>query len=202
MVRKLLALIVAITGIALICPALAQPGPAGPGGPEPGGGIAPGKVPGRDNLRRAAGGRGGASGLLTAMYDPQTVTTVKGAVETLGTMPPRGWGAIRSAVLKTDQGNITVYLSPDWHLAQQKISLKAGDQLEATGSKATLGEQPCVIAKDLKVDGKTVTLRDDQGVPVWRGQRPPRVPVKPSNPNPVSADTPGKSGAPASPAGQ
>jgi hypothetical protein len=137
------------------------------------------------------------------MYDPQTVTTVKGAVESLGTMPPiRVWGAIRSAVLKTDQGNITVYLSPDWYLAQEKISLKPGDPMEATGSKVTMGEQPAVIAKDLKVGGQTITLRDGQGVPVWAGQRPPRVPVKPSNPNPVSADPPGKSGAPASPTGQ
>jgi hypothetical protein len=194
---------VAIISIALICPALAQPGPGGAAGPEPGGGIAPGKGPGRDNLRRAAGGRGGASGLLTAMYDPQTVTTVKGPVESLGIIPPtRVWGAIRSVVLKTDQGNITVYLSPDWYLAQQKISLKPGDHLEATGSKVTMGEQPCVIAKDFKVGGQTITLRNDQGVPVWAGQRPPRGPVKPSGPNPVSADAPGKSGAPASPTGR
>jgi len=203
MVRKLLALIVAITGIALICPALAQPGPGGAGGTEPGGGIAPGKVPGRDNLRRAAGGRGGAAGLLTTMYDPQTVTTVKGAVESLGIIPPtRVWGAIRSVVLKTDQGNITVYLSPDWHLAQQKISLKPGDHLEATGSRVTMGKQPAVIAKDLKVGSETITLRNDRGVPVWAGQRPPRSPVKPLNPNPASADPPGKSEAPAPPTGQ
>ncbi len=203
MVRKFLALIVAITGIALICPALAQPGPAGAGGPESGGATGPGKGPRRDNLRRAAGGRGGAAGLLTAMYDPKTVTTVKGPVESLGIIPPtRVWGSIRSAVLKTDQGNITVYLSPDWHLAQQKISLKAGDQLEATGSKVTMGEQPAVIAKDFKAGGQTITLRDGQGVPLWSGQRPPRGPVKPSNPNPASADAPEKSGAPASPTGQ
>jgi hypothetical protein len=113
-------------------------------------------------------------------YDPQTVTTVKGGVESLGSMPPgsQAAAAIRSAVLKTEEGNITIYLGPGWYLDQQKISLKVGDQLEVTGSKITLSGKPCVIAKDLKVDGKTITLRDDKGVPVWRGQRPPGAPVK------------------------
>ncbi len=171
--RRLLALIIAITGTALIGPVLAQPGPGGGGAMEPGSGMGPG-------MSRRGMGRSGAEVMVMRHYDAQTVTTVKGGVESLGTMPPgrQTKGAIRGALLKTEEGNITVYLGPDWYLDQQKISLKVGDQLEVTGSKITLGEKPCVIAKDLKVDGKTITLRDDKGVPVWRGQRPPGAPAK------------------------
>jgi hypothetical protein len=171
--NKLLALIIAITSIALIGPVLAQPGPGGGGAMEPGTGMGPGKS-------RMGMGRSGAEVMFTRHYDPKTVTTVKGGVESLGSMPPgsQAPAAMRSAVLKTEEGDITVYLGPDWYLDQQKISLKVGDKLEVTGSKITLAENPCVIAKDLKVDGKTITLRDDKGVPVWRGKRPPGAPAK------------------------
>ena len=81
--------------------------------------------------------------MLMQAYNPKTVTTVKGGVESLGTLPPKS--QVRelsvSAVLKTEQGDITVYLVPDWYLEEQKIALKAGDELEVTGSKVTLGKQ-------------------------------------------------------------
>jgi hypothetical protein len=174
--RRLLALLIAISSIALVCPVLAQPGAGGGGGPEPEGALRPGRthrVMGYD--RNVA--------LFMRMYNPQTVTTVKGAVESLGpeASKVRGAGAMRSAVLKTDHGSITVYLSPDWYLDQERISLKAGDQLEVTGSKVTLGKnkQPAIIAQKLKKSGgKTITLRDAKGVPVWLGQRPTGGPAK------------------------
>jgi len=171
-VKSLLSLIIAITSITLVCPVLAQPGPGAGGGTEPGGGLGPRKS------RRIMGPH--ADRQLMRLYNPQTVTTVKGAVESLGTMPPSGGpAATRSAVLKTDRGKITVYLGPDWYLDQQKISLKAGDKLAVTGSKVTIGEQPSIITKDLKKGGgKTITLRDNKGVPVWLGERPPGGPAK------------------------
>ena len=165
--RRLLALIIAITSMALVCPVLGQPGPGSSGGPAAGGGVSPGAGPGIN--RRAM--RAAAQGTLMLMrnYNPQTVTTMKGVVESLETLPPKSKapGAIRSAVLKTEQGKITVYLAPDSYLQEQKISLKAGDELEVTGSKVTLGQQPSLIAKDLRVGGKSITLRDERGEPVW-----------------------------------
>ena len=176
--KRLLALIIAITALALVCPVLAQPGPEG-GSTEPGGGMAPGRTTGR-GLRQASMGRGAAAGLLTVQYDPKTVTTVKGDVESLGTLPPTPRGGvtyIRNAVLKTEEGNVTVYLCPDYFLNQQNITLKAGVRLEVTGSKITMNGQPSVIAKDLKVGEKTVALRDDKGDSLWPLlKRPSRKP--------------------------
>ena len=94
-------------------------------------------------------------------------------------------GVIRSAVLKTEQGNITVFLAPDWYLAEQKVSLKAGDELEVTGSKVTLGQQPAIIVKDLKVGGKSITLRNDRGYPVWMEKPPARRAARRSDPAPA-----------------
>ena len=41
--------------------------------------------------------------------------------------------------------------------------------MEVTGSKVTLNNQPALIAREVKVNGTTLKLRDDQGLPVWRG---------------------------------
>lgn len=166
--KRFLALLMGITSIALVCPVLAQPAP-GASGSE-------GQAMGRRSMRSAAL----SSLMLVRMYNPKTVTTVKGGVLSLGTIPPKTQepGTVRSAVLKTEQGDITVYLAPDWYLAEQKISLKAGDQLEVTGSKVTLAGQPTVLASNLKVGDKSATLRNSQGFPVWLKGQPGNRPVK------------------------
>jgi hypothetical protein len=170
--RRLLALMIAIASIGLACPVLAQQGPQGTGGTEPGG------VPGPGLGHRRVMGFTRAEGFLMRSYNPETVTTVKGAVVSLTHMGG-GPGAICRAVLKMDQGNLTVYLSPDWYLNQKQIPLKTGDQLEVTGSKVTLTQEASIIAKDIKkAGGKTINLRDDKGVPVWLGERPAGGPAK------------------------
>lgn len=160
--KKLLALMIVLTGIALVAPVLAQPGgSAGPTGP------------GTDTVKNRREMRNAARGMMILMqiYSPKTVTTVKGGVQSLGTLPPNNPtpGAAVSAVLKTEQGALTIYLVPNWYLEDQKIALKAGDELEVTGSKVSLskGQPQGIIVRDFKVGGKTVTLRDDRGVPIW-----------------------------------
>ena len=110
-------------------------------------------------------GPGGGRGM---MYNPQTVTTIQGTVETAG--PPMGRVQHVSWVVKTDQGKITVHLGPAWYINQQQIVLKPGDALEATGSKMEMGGGTMMLAKEVTVGGKTFKLRDDQGLPLWRGQ--------------------------------
>ncbi len=140
--KKSIWFLVVISSLALVCPALAQPG--------------------------AGGGRG------PRLYNPQTVTTVKGTVERLEQLPSMGPGAGRGAMyrdvlLKTAKGPILVHLGPSWYLNQQKVSIMVGDPMEATGSQVTLNNRPAIIAKTITIKGKTLTLRDDQGLPAWRG---------------------------------
>jgi hypothetical protein len=33
----------------------------------------------------------------------------------------------------TDQGEITLFMVPNWYLDEQKVSLKADDEMEVTG---------------------------------------------------------------------
>jgi hypothetical protein len=114
-------------------------------------------------LAQPAGGRG------MRMYNPQTVTTIKGTVERQG--PPIGRRMQHvSWVIKTDQGNVTVHLGPAWFIGQQQMVINPGDTMEATGSEMEMSGGTMMVAKEVTVKGKTLKLRNDQGLPVWRGQ--------------------------------
>ena len=147
--KKIMGLMVILTALALALavPALAQPG--------------------------AGGGMGMGGGMGPQLYNPQTVTTVTGQVEKLEELPSMGRGGgrgmmYRGALLKTDKGSLMVHLGPTWYLDQQKFALQAGDTLKVTGSQVTLNNQPAIIARDVEVNGKTLKLRNDQGIPAWR----------------------------------
>ena len=140
--KKVLVIPVVLVALALTCPGLAQPGPGGGMGPM--------------------------------LYNPQTVTTVTGQVEKLEELPSMGRGGgmgmqYRGLLLKTDQGSLMVHLGPGWYLDEKKFAVKVGDTVSATGSQVTLNNQPALIAREVKVKGTTLKLRDDQGLPVWRG---------------------------------
>lgn len=142
--HRLVLFLALVISLALVCPGLAQP------------------VPG-----------GGQRGMDGRLYNPQTVTTVKGQVEKLEALPGMGPGGgpalqFQSVVLKTTQGSLMVHLGPGWFLDEKKFAVKAGDTLEATGSKVTLNNQPALIAREVKVNEQTLILRDAQGFPVWR----------------------------------
>jgi hypothetical protein len=144
-IKGLLVIALAMT-MALAGPTLAQPGPGG----------------------------GMGRGMGPAVYNPQTVTSVTGQVERLAELPSLGRGGgkgmqYRGVVLKTDQGSLMVDLAPAWFLNEKNFVVQAGDTVSATGSKTTLDNQPGLIAREVTVNGTTLKLRDEQGVPVWHG---------------------------------
>ncbi len=84
---KKIMVFLAVASLALVCPALAQPG--------------------------SGGGMGMGGGMGPKLYDPQTVTTVKGAVEKIDELSMgRGGGMgmkFRELLLKTDKGCLMVH---------------------------------------------------------------------------------------------
>lgn len=124
-------------------------------------------------------GRGMGPGMQSRMYDPQTEVTVKGEVTEVGAYPSMGPGGVqgmnyRGVTLKTDQGEMRVHLGPEWYMDEQKLAVEKGDTLEVTGAKTTQDDQPVILAREFTRDGKKVMLRNNQGIPVWRGQGPGR----------------------------
>ena len=105
------------------------------------------------------------------MYDPQTVTTVTGTVATseVSQRQRRRQMAQGMVMLSTKEGEVMVHLGPPWYLHQQELDLKAGDTLEVKGSKITQNGVTTIMAAEVTSGGQTVKLRDEQGVPLWRG---------------------------------
>jgi hypothetical protein len=139
----------------LVCPAEAQPGGFPGGGRRHGGSETPDRQ----------------------VYNPQTVTTVQGQVEDVGSYGMKGWRVtqgmtIQGLVLKTDKGKITVDLGPPWYVSKQGFTLQTEDTLEVTGSKVTKDEKTVLLAAEVKKSGQTLKVRDEKGVPLFRGQGP------------------------------
>ena len=112
--------------------------------------------------------RGGAESQDLQGYDPQTVTTVKGQVESLGSYDMTGWRVApgmrtQGVVLKTEAGDITVNLGPPWFPRKQDFTVKQGDTLEVTGSKVTRDDQTWLLATQVKNGEQTLKVRDENG---------------------------------------
>jgi hypothetical protein len=106
------------------------------------------------------------------MYDPATETTVKGTVEEVKQIPgQRGGASGTHLIVKTDKETLEVHLGPTAFLEKEKFTFAKGDQIEVTGSKVKIGAADALLAREVKKGGKTLTLRNAQGIPVWSGGR-------------------------------
>lgn len=105
------------------------------------------------------------------LYNPATVTTIKGTVgEVNTTSGRRGWNGIH-LLLKAESGTYDVHLGPSAYLKEKNFKFSKGDQIEVTGSKVKFQNQEAIIAREVKMGGKALILRNAQGIPEWAGGR-------------------------------
>ncbi len=120
---------------------------------------------------RGSGGWGPGS-RYQRMYDPQTVQTVNGTVESVDkAMPLRGMNAGIHLMVKTDKGALRVDLGPEWYIQRLDTKLDKGDQVEVKGSIVKIDGKEALIAAEVKKGGETLVLRDSAGIPAWAGWR-------------------------------
>jgi hypothetical protein len=120
---------------------------------------------------RGSGGWGPGSA-YGRMYDAKTVETVAGEVVKVDRITPmRGMSGGVHVVLKTDKGDVSVHLGPQWYLENQDVKIEPKDKVEITGSRVTVQGQPALIAAEVKKGDEVLKLRDAAGVPVWAGWR-------------------------------
>ncbi|HZZ84331.1 MAG TPA: hypothetical protein VFE30_07310 [Anaeromyxobacteraceae bacterium] len=118
----------------------------------------------------AAAARGGPG----RVYDPGTVTTVRGEVlEVQRVAAPGGEGV--HLILAVGSERLAVHLGPAFYLDRQELKLAKGDQVEVKGSRVTLRGAPALIAQEVRRDGKVLALRNEAGVPLWSRQRAGRL---------------------------
>jgi hypothetical protein len=109
---------------------------------------------------------------LKRMYDPKTVETISGEVISIEkTAPGKGTRGGIHLMVKTDKETITVYLGPSRYIEDQDVKIAQKDKLDIKGSRIVYQEKPVLVASEVKKGDKLLKLRDESGMPLWRGGR-------------------------------
>lgn len=116
-------------------------------------------------------GRGLNQSEITKLYNAATEATVEGKITNV-MVADSGYGRFPAVIvdLKAKDETMKVYIAPNWYLTNEKIDMKKDQSLSVTGSKVTHNNQPLIITRTMKYDGKEINFRDDKGVPVWAGK--------------------------------
>ena len=114
----------------------------------------------------------GRNSTYSRMYNPDTVVTVSGVVDSIEHVEPfRGMSLGVHLVLKTSTDLISVHLGPVWYFNRVNMILASGDVIDVTGSKIDFDGKPAIIASMIKKNDQILNLRDANGIPVWSGGR-------------------------------
>ena len=120
---------------------------------------------------RGSGGWGTGS-QYQRLYDPATVETISGKVESIDKITPlKGMYYGIHLLLKTDKETISVHLGPGWYIERLDTKIEKGDIVYVKGSRVTINNKPAIIAAEIKKGENLLILRDDNGIPVWSGWR-------------------------------
>ena len=120
---------------------------------------------------RGSGGWGMGGG-YQRMYNPATVETVAGTVESIDRITPmKGMASGVHVTLKTEKGTLSVHLGPEWYVERLDTKIAKGDSIEVKGSRITYNGKPAIVAAEVKKGDTVLKLRDDNGIPVWAGWR-------------------------------
>ena len=120
-------------------------------------------------LARVAGAGNPVQSPISQLNQQIAVETVQGTVKNVGTFRLEGT-SIRGVRLRlrTDAGKtVTVRTGPRSYLERQNIHFRRGDQVTVTGSPAQVGRRNVLVASQITVGDKTVTLRTREGKPLW-----------------------------------
>jgi hypothetical protein len=116
--------------------------------------------------QRGAGQGGGGQ------YNPATEITLRGTVEEVKQIPgPRGGLGGTHLMLKTDKETLDVHLGPTTFLEKEKSTFAKGDEIQVIGSRVKIEGADALIAREVKKGDKTLTLRNEKGIPLWAGRK-------------------------------
>ena len=104
-------------------------------------------------------------------FDGSKAETLDGEVISVDTNPSRmgNWQGTHLMV-NTNKETIEVHIAPSWYLAEQEFEISPQDNVVIRGSRVKIDGEEAIIAREIKKGDKTLVLRDENGVPMWRGQ--------------------------------
>lgn len=101
-------------------------------------------------------------------FNPDRIETCNGVIEDIyytGSEESEARGM--EMLLSTEEDLIRVPLGPAWFMKMQPSVLEAGDEVEVTGSRMDLDEEPVIVAEIVIKGRHELRLRDESGHPVW-----------------------------------
>lgn len=136
---------------------------------------------GGGNAGNGGGGNGGGGGDRGALGGWQTngkygqmfrsnrVERWRGTiVRTESVTPLTGMDPGVALVVKVEgQGNMVVHLGPEWFVKRQQDKFAANESIDFSGSLVDIDQKPVVMATQVRMQGRVLTLRDGDGVPSW-----------------------------------
>lgn len=100
-------------------------------------------------------------------YDKKTEVTLTGTVESVMEVPGTGGMSGTHLELKTETETIHVHLGPTAFVAKQGVAFAQHDHVSVTGSRIKGEGFEAILARSVKTGDKTITLRDEKGMPRW-----------------------------------
>ncbi|MGE5244141.1 MAG: hypothetical protein ACM3SQ_07930 [Betaproteobacteria bacterium] len=108
-------------------------------------------------------------------YDKSKEVTVTGTVESVDEhqgMGMMGTGMMGTGThLQLTAGNekLDVHVGPTRWLTDHKYTFAKGDEITVTGSRMKINDTEALIAREIDKAGTKITLRDENGRPLWAG---------------------------------
>jgi hypothetical protein len=105
------------------------------------------------------------------LYNPSTETTLQGSVTAVNTVTGRrGWNGVHLTLQSAGQ-KYDVHVGPSAYVSAHGFTFAEADRVEVVGSKVDMNGTATLVAREIKKDGKVLSLRDKQGFPLWSGGR-------------------------------
>lgn len=104
-----------------------------------------------------------------AVYNPNTVRTIRGRVEHVGSykMPGTSMHGVLLTVRTAEGRTVRAQLGPRSWLENQNVVLRRGEPVTITGSAVQTGKHETIIASQIRTPNNTVALRTREGRPLW-----------------------------------
>ena len=105
-------------------------------------------------------------------YDLNKVETLNGEVISVDRFKSRrGVSQGVHLLFNTGKETLKVHIGPSWYLEDRDFAIAPEDQIEIVGSRINIDGKPAIIASQIKKGSETLMLRDENGLPLWRGWR-------------------------------
>lgn len=109
-------------------------------------------------------------GQYSRRYNLNKVETINAKVVSVDTyVSRRGVSQGIHILVKTGKEMVDVHIAPSWYLKERDFAIAPEDKIVITGSRIDINGVPAIVAREIKKGNETLTLRDANGFPLWRG---------------------------------